>query len=296
MFAHPGGTIRSRQGIAPGIDIRGDGGFIVAAPSRHASGNTYAWQVNPADVPLPQLPDAWLSWLKKGQSDFVTETAETTETTETSETTEDVRGRLRTNDDIHVGSYGAVLSIDEFVEEAIVKTLPTKPGTRHKAVFNFARLLRSRDELKDLPFSKLRPIVKRWYGQAVARLGADKINADADANWADFVEGWPNVKYPGEGAYMNAMLERAMRADTPEVALEFETERARWLVALCRELQREAGDDPFYLPTTTVETLLGYKRMEGWRMLDHLCRVGILELVEKGNQKKANRYRYLAAL
>jgi hypothetical protein len=42
-FAHPGGTVRNRVGIAPGIDLRGDGGCVVAPPSVHPSGNRYQW-------------------------------------------------------------------------------------------------------------------------------------------------------------------------------------------------------------------------------------------------------------
>ena len=37
-FAHPGGEVRNKVGLAPGIDLRGDGGYIVAPPSLHASG------------------------------------------------------------------------------------------------------------------------------------------------------------------------------------------------------------------------------------------------------------------
>ena len=60
-FKHPGGVIHNRAGIAPGIDLRGDGGCIVTPPSIHSSGNAYTW-VNghsPADVKLTDLPD-WL--------------------------------------------------------------------------------------------------------------------------------------------------------------------------------------------------------------------------------------------
>jgi Bifunctional DNA primase/polymerase, N-terminal/Primase C terminal 1 (PriCT-1) len=42
-FAHPGGLIRNKVGLAPGIDLRGDGGYVVAPPSLHASGRRYAW-------------------------------------------------------------------------------------------------------------------------------------------------------------------------------------------------------------------------------------------------------------
>ncbi|ACB27123.1 bifunctional DNA primase/polymerase [Methylobacterium radiotolerans] len=48
-------------GLAPGLDIRGAGGYIVAPSSRHASGRYYAWSVDhhPDDVPPAEMPD-WL--------------------------------------------------------------------------------------------------------------------------------------------------------------------------------------------------------------------------------------------
>lgn len=61
LFAHPGGHVRSREN-ARGIDVKGDGGYIVVEPSLHASGKRYAWELSsmPGAVPLAPLP-AWLS-------------------------------------------------------------------------------------------------------------------------------------------------------------------------------------------------------------------------------------------
>lgn len=60
-FAHPGGVVRNRVGIAPGVDLRGDGGCVVAPPSVHPSGAHYRWVAGrgPGQVPLASLP-AWL--------------------------------------------------------------------------------------------------------------------------------------------------------------------------------------------------------------------------------------------
>ena len=46
--------IRNRAKLAPGIDIRAEGGLIVAAPSVHPSGNTYRW-VDTA-MPVAAMP------------------------------------------------------------------------------------------------------------------------------------------------------------------------------------------------------------------------------------------------
>jgi hypothetical protein len=42
-FAHPGRPILNKAGLVPGVDLRGDGGLVVAPPSLHPSGRRYAW-------------------------------------------------------------------------------------------------------------------------------------------------------------------------------------------------------------------------------------------------------------
>lgn len=37
--------LRNKTGVRPGIDIRGDGGYVVAPPSPHQSGNRYQWEI-----------------------------------------------------------------------------------------------------------------------------------------------------------------------------------------------------------------------------------------------------------
>lgn len=53
----------SQSKIAPRLDIRGQGGFVVAPPSRHASGTWY--QYENADTPIVRAPD-WLLRLLAG--------------------------------------------------------------------------------------------------------------------------------------------------------------------------------------------------------------------------------------
>lgn len=57
-FAHPTGLTRNRAGLAQGIDLRGDGGYIVAPPSIHPTGRAYAWAPgrSPDDITLAPLP------------------------------------------------------------------------------------------------------------------------------------------------------------------------------------------------------------------------------------------------
>ena len=52
---------RSRERIGPEIDVRGDGGYIVAPPSVHPSGRVYAWSPgrSPAEIAFAPAP-GWL--------------------------------------------------------------------------------------------------------------------------------------------------------------------------------------------------------------------------------------------
>ena len=59
-FRHPGSQIRNRANILPGLDFRGDGGYIVAPPSVHISQSSYIWE-NDQEA-LADLP-SWLQHL-----------------------------------------------------------------------------------------------------------------------------------------------------------------------------------------------------------------------------------------
>ncbi len=56
-FSHPGHTVKNAVRLRPGLDIRGDGGYVVAPPSV-IQGGSYAW-LTPllAILPLPAMPE-----------------------------------------------------------------------------------------------------------------------------------------------------------------------------------------------------------------------------------------------
>jgi hypothetical protein len=60
-FKHPGYTLRSRAGVGQGIDLRGDGGYVVAPPSLHPSGDRYRWTAGRS--PMDLLPASLPEWL-----------------------------------------------------------------------------------------------------------------------------------------------------------------------------------------------------------------------------------------
>jgi hypothetical protein len=65
-FAHPGFPVANRSGLETpygrlSIDVRGDGGFVIAGGSVHPTGYVYRSTVQP---PRPALPRFWPGWLE----------------------------------------------------------------------------------------------------------------------------------------------------------------------------------------------------------------------------------------
>lgn len=68
LFNHPGvriGNVQSSTKLGGGIDVRGDGGYIVVAPSLHESGKRYEWGTNYDH--LPDMPSWLIEILRKSE-------------------------------------------------------------------------------------------------------------------------------------------------------------------------------------------------------------------------------------
>jgi len=61
-YRHPEWTVKTTTEILDHVDIRSDGGYIVAPPSVHESGSTYDWVDDPTGIATAYMPD-WLSQL-----------------------------------------------------------------------------------------------------------------------------------------------------------------------------------------------------------------------------------------
>ena len=60
-FRDPGGLRNSAGRLGAGLDVRADGGYVIAPPSNHTNGNRYRWEVSSriGEVELPEVPP-WL--------------------------------------------------------------------------------------------------------------------------------------------------------------------------------------------------------------------------------------------
>ncbi len=62
-FEYPDQDISIRAAVLPGVDCRGQGGYIVAPPTKNITGSTYEWIVD-LTTPKASLPNAFINLLK----------------------------------------------------------------------------------------------------------------------------------------------------------------------------------------------------------------------------------------
>lgn len=76
-FAHPGGYVKGKaQALGEGLDLKGDGGYVIAPPSLHISGRRYEWEVSSEGKSLAPLPE----WIQKCVENHTAQNAKTTHT------------------------------------------------------------------------------------------------------------------------------------------------------------------------------------------------------------------------
>ena len=61
--------IHNQAGIINGLDVRGEGGYVVVPPSLHKSGNRYKWINSPFDTPIIDVPSKVLAILQNGKTE-----------------------------------------------------------------------------------------------------------------------------------------------------------------------------------------------------------------------------------
>lgn len=58
LYYHYTGTdIGNRAGVLDGVDVRGEGGYVIAPPSLHPNGTEYCWEIGPDEMPVTELTD-----------------------------------------------------------------------------------------------------------------------------------------------------------------------------------------------------------------------------------------------
>ena len=178
--------------------------------------------------------------------------------------------------------------------DLIARLVPTECHQNNNSLFKLARLVRSYERVvgRSATSPELRLVFDRW-AQTAREYWRPELTKDD--YYAEFLMAY---SYARMGLHENPLelaVSRAKAAPLPEVP-GFTNERIGLLVAICRELQKITGANPFYLPTRKLGEVLEihWTRVANWlRALEVL---GIIRLapgeVRKRGGNRSPRYHY----
>jgi len=329
VFAYPGPTRKHprRNGTTfEGIDLQGDGSYIVAPPSVHASGRIYRWKVPPTELETPELPPEWLPLLLQGKD--ATEKPPDLDSKDPSETPKNdtpLIGRERPFI-VSKGSYGLKGSkgfkavtrgqpqqvggdrptdgkdLETRIFEAISATVPRSQGQRHAGIFAFARCLKINLGLSERDPGDFADYVRIWHDKAKPHISSE---IDFEGEMLEFVDGWESARH-AVGGFLGWCVAR-VREHPPAVPMAVQrrgSKRVADLAKLCAVMERYKDGATFYIPTTSRE-IHAYLGMEDFgealartqtnSAIRVLIAAGVLDKVRQGSRSAgASHYRYLA--
>jgi hypothetical protein len=294
-FRHWGEPVKNRANLRPGIDLRGDGGYVVAPPSLHKSGGCYRWREGcaPGERALAELPLAWRELLLSAKTKRTPLQRD-----------RDPEKQRPGETEIPKQVVGVVVDLEaldsesrEAIQRAIKGSLPQSAGERNTCIFRLCKALQGIPALAGADPFGLSPILRAWYEQARRRTSGDHSYADC---LDEFLYAWPRVRFPGE-TNLKTIVERikAEPAHPACEALGIQDRPRQVLVALCAELQLHHGDAPFFLSSHKAADVLPLatggpiSHVTCNKMLHGLCAAKVLELVEKETTRRARRYRFI---
>jgi hypothetical protein len=251
------------------VEVYSRGRFLIATGDR----------LDDCPAELKENPAAlrWLMGQYIGQAELP-EKAESAEKAEHAENTEAI-----------ASAYSAVSAYS--ADRVIDSTIPKSIGERNSLLLNLARGLKFDAGMAKAGFAELRPLVRKWHGKALAIIATK----DFDTTWMDFQNAWRTAKYPLSFKADSWAFQQARTLPLPPEAAEYDSEPVKLTVAACCHLNSIHPGRPFFLSShrAAAELKIGHDR--ALRMLHMLAGDGRLEIIERGNERRANRYRWLAS-
>ncbi len=184
------------------------------------------------------------------------------------------------------------------LDEAVSRALPDGLHRTNACLFELARGLRTLEALNQREFAagEIRDAFSLWHEKAKPFLRADEKSRDDYL--VELLNAFSRVRFPLLAESLSRAWRLANDEALPAEALQFEDKPKRLLVALCWQLQRIAGEQPFFLSARDAGRLLGVSHVTAATWLRASCVLQIVREVEKGRilpdgQQRASRYRYL---
>ena len=178
------------------------------------------------------------------------------------------------------------------IEQALAISTPTRVHENNALLFTLARAVKALEE-QETKFkpAQLKDIFQQWYARSVKFLRPGQTKEDY---MIEFMKAYQRAKYPLGSVIIPKAWKLAQEQPLPPEAAQFEEPKRQLLVALCKQLQILAGNEPFYLSARTVQGLFkqeSHSTAATW--LQAFCTLQIIKKVQQGNTKRATRYKYI---
>jgi len=282
-FRHLGFKV-TKKSLVPGVDIKGDGGYVIAPPSNHTSGGTYRWHpdFHPNLIPMADAPD-WLIAKLRPSTDENECSTEPTSPDGALPTGEKRSGSSTTKITASQARLGASdgerhKAMMVLVQSCMGKRWP-KTKTR-KEVLQAARCC-----LPPLPQEDALDIVNWCY--RTLKLGSAPLDAEGTLN---------SYKKGSTRGFMKDIVKKG-RLDwygqSRKGSRCYQT-----FVGIIRQLQIFAGKEPIAIPQTRFGSELNCSTRNIGKLIDKALTEGCLSLVDSYfcPNKTARLYRFTGPL
>lgn len=264
-FSHAAPLSSRMDPWGSGVEIKADGYYVLLPGSQTRKGS-YKWTRHPSEVALAPLPK-WIAESIQQPKQTAAEIAE-----------------CHSLPSLLISAISAASSVDDVIR----LTQPQIAGERNACILSLARGLRFNCDLADAKKSTLEEIVRRWHKLAVSTI-TTKPFADS---WYDFQHAFENAKHPLGENILDLAASKVDINDLPECANQYPDYEMKVLVGICYELSKLTAG-VFFFSSHEASKRIRVEPKTAWRMLRNLCEDAVIEIVRKGNERKANRYRWL---
>jgi len=257
-----GMEVRSRTAFARHVELRSNGLYVLAPPSRTADGEYTV--INSSD---PILIPEWVTgrFSKRNATDRGS----------------DLSVALVPDLSVALSSLPAELRLAH-------RCLPEVPHQNHYRLFRLARellTLKANERSKRLAF-------EYWYRET-EKLKLLREGLTFTHYWTEFLDlaRYANVPVGGDNPVKRAWRISQCKPFPKEAAL-FRNPWVKKVVALCWELETNANGKEWFLACSTLAASLGIKKFTAARYLNELIQAGVLEIVKSHTVSKARRFRF----
>lgn len=197
-----------------------------------------------------------------------------------SENTKMEEGQKRTEEDR--------MTFSTLPSSSVCATQPKAPGQRNEKLFEYARRMKARHP--NATPSERREMVREWYAKALANIRTQEIAV----SFEDFERAWPQIKKL-YGVELESALRRKEQPPESVERLGYGSAATRMVEIMFRlhlHQQHCHSGGPIIMGARKAGELLGIDKNDANKILKCLQRDGVLELVEKGEMRRASRWRW----